>query len=211
MITPQGLGVQSSASPAAFQWVGMGSGSNADEWKIYLEPGATVEDWLVENLPPRLHERARNALDGYADDQRALDALITANAYVCPSMDLARAVQAAGGSSWMYYFSRVRPGEKAAGMGAYHGAELPYVFNTHDSWLPTAGEDRTLSAAMMGYWISFAASGDPNTSNLPRWPEFGSAGKSVMQLDTELVAIDHPSGALCAILAEKDDVEAEGA
>jgi para-nitrobenzyl esterase len=168
-------------------------GSNADEWKMYLEPGATVEDWLLENLPLRLHERARNALDGYADDQRALDALIAANAYVCPSMDLARAVEAAGGSSWMYYFSRVRPGEKAAGMGAYHGAELPYVFNTHDSWLPTDGEDRRLSDAMMGYWISFAGSGNPNASNLPLWPEFGSAGKSVMQLDTELVGIDHPS------------------
>ena len=30
---------------------------------------------------------------------------------------------------------RVREGEKAKKYGAYHGAELPYVFDTHDDWL----------------------------------------------------------------------------
>lgn len=157
-----------------------------------------------ENLPPRLHLKARKALEGYADDQRALDALITARAYVCPSLDLARAIASAGGSSWVYYFSRVRPGEKAAGMGAYHGAELPYVFNTHDTWLPTDEEDRHLSIAMMDSWISFAKYGNPNGGKLPTWPEFESPGESVMRLDSEQVAIGHPSAALCALLQEKD-------
>ena len=47
-------------------------------------------------------------------------------------------------------------------MRAYHGAELPYTFGTHPSWMPTTDVDRALTDKILGYWTSFAATGDPN-------------------------------------------------
>jgi para-nitrobenzyl esterase len=178
-------------------------GSNADEWKIYLTPEASLDAWLVESLPKNLHERARRALQSSGGDERALDAAITGQRYVCPSIDLSVATTMAGGNVWFYYFSRVRPGQKAAHMGAYHGAELPYVFDTHDSWLPTNRDDRILTSALVDYWLSFASTGNPNIAGQPAWPEFEKDSMRVMQLDTPLQVVPHPSAALCAILKEK--------
>ncbi|WP_066057864.1 carboxylesterase/lipase family protein [Halioglobus sp. HI00S01] len=181
-------------------------GSNADEWKIYLSADETLDNWLQQNLPEPLHDRARAAVEGL-DEAQALDRLITAGVYVCPSMDLAEGLAEVGANTWVYYFSRVRPGHKAEGMGAYHGAELPYVFNTHDSWLPTAAQDRALTSAMMDYWMNFARSGNPNGDDKPSWPAFKPIAGQVMQLDTQISAIAHPSASLCGILKEKDAAE----
>ena len=43
--------------------------------------------------------------------------------------------------AWVYYFSRQRTGSGVERLRAYHGAELPYVFNQHESWLPTDETD----------------------------------------------------------------------
>ena len=58
-----------------------------------------------------------------------------------------------------------------------HGAGLPYVFDTHDDWLPTAEADRALTGVMHESWARFARTGNPNpvTSDLD-WPEFGATG-----------------------------------
>lgn len=177
-------------------------GSNADEWKIYLTPGESLDSWLQQTLPKELHPQAVKAVAALGNEQRVLDALITAKAFVCPSLDLARGVTTAGAKSWVYYFSRVRPGKKASDMGAYHGAELPYVFDTHDSWLPTAQDDRILTVQMMDYWASFARNGNPNTSGLPAWPAFAEGHEQVMQLDSTLAVRPHPSAEICALLED---------
>ena len=40
------------------------------------------------------------------------------------------------------------------------------------STTPPAEEDRALSRMMMGYWVNFAAHGDPNGPGLPPWPPY---------------------------------------
>ena len=58
-----------------------------------------------------------------------------------------------------YMFSRRLPGDNA---GAFHSAELWYVFGTLDRcWRPFTDADRELSDRMLSAWTNFCKNGDP--------------------------------------------------
>ena len=146
--------------------------------------------------------------DAQTDLRSAIDRLRTADIMACPAQYLAQRLSNSGHAVWMYQFSRVRDGATAAAMRAYHGAELPYVFGTHDAWLPTSDVDRVLSQQMMRYWVSFARNGDPNGAKLPRWPSFGAAEPRVLQLDANVAPIATPEPALCALYGRQLEMRA---
>ena len=179
-------------------------GSNADEWKMYLDESASLTQWFEDSglTPDQIaalsYELGEAAL---ADERSALDRLITAQQFVCPSLALARQTRAAGAASYVYLFARQRAGEQAATMGAYHGAELPYVFNTHDSWLPTSAVDHAITERMMRAWLNFAAQGDPNpvSGDGLMWPEFDQRSLAY-RLDTTDVVLPHRDSRLCQLL-----------
>jgi para-nitrobenzyl esterase len=95
---------------------------------------------------------------------------------------------------YLYFFSRVPPGPAAARMGAFHSAEIAYVFhNTHRPGRPWEETDHQLSEIMSSYWVNFATTGDPNGKGLPVWPVFDPKADSLMSLGdkVEVAPIPH--------------------
>jgi para-nitrobenzyl esterase len=176
------------------------AGTNADEWWDYIEPDADAED--VRNQADSLsHIDSTVALAAIADEadaRRAIDRLRTADEYLCPSQWLAAAMNAAGKNAWMYYFTRVREDEGGRKVLAYHGAEYPYIFDTHDPHMATTAVDLDLTRVMQDYWTRFAATGNPNSGATPDWPTFAATGLPVQELGDRVRTIAAPESALCA-------------
>jgi len=173
-------------------------GSNADEWRMYLDEDtseADVREWLAEHRPGE--GEALMEILGDAPALTKLDRLVTARWYLCPSLEFANHVDDSGNRAWVYYFARVRSGERAAQLGAYHGAEIPYVFGKHDDWLPTDELDRGLGETIADYWVSFATKGNPNGGGRPDWPRYSVDDPAALEIGDEIATAAHPGRSLC--------------
>jgi para-nitrobenzyl esterase len=108
-------------------------------------------------------------------------------ALVCPTRTVARAIAGAGVPTYRYDFTRVTANGKMLGLGAYHSAEVAFVFGNPsvlaDDLTPA---ELPLSVAMMGYWGRMAKSGDPNGAGALAWPKYTLADETVMVLDLDL-------------------------
>ncbi|HSK43398.1 MAG TPA: carboxylesterase/lipase family protein, partial [Candidatus Binatia bacterium] len=83
--------------------------------------------------------------------------------------------------AYMYYFNRRPPGPQSARLRAFHASEIAYVFGTFVWPFPWEDTDKKLSDAMTSYWVSFAASGNPNSASLTKWPAYTAKDDQVME------------------------------
>jgi para-nitrobenzyl esterase len=91
---------------------------------------------------------------------------------------------------YRYRFDRAQPSPpNMPPLGAFHSAEVRYVFGLTDAGAPWSPADQQLSEQMQSYWVNFARSGDPNGPALPRWPAYSAAGEwPVMHLNESTAA-----------------------
>lgn len=117
--------------------------------------------------------------------------------FVCPTRRLARAfAKLSPKRTFLYTFEHVVDSSRLGlaqnyGSFAYHAAELPFVFACSpagQSCITPAGE-KNLSDAMVLYWRSFAASGQPLGPT--DWPPAGEDGNTILAFD---VALEHGGG-----------------
>ncbi len=87
-------------------------------------------------------------------------------------------------SLYLYLYDHVEPGPESTRWGAFHGSELPYVFDTLDAApdRPYTPLDRQVAHRMGGYWVNFVNTGNPNGPGLPHWPAFDAAAPAVMEI-----------------------------
>jgi para-nitrobenzyl esterase len=158
--------------------------------------GQLITESTWQSIQSGGHPGLEMIIGANADEYR--DKTATANEYLCPSQMVAATRNATGGNAWMYFFSRVREDEGASELGAYHGAEIPYAFGMHDSYMKTTEHDQALSVLMQKYWINFAATGNPNGDGLPEWPLFERPDPQVMELGDNVRPIAAIEPELCS-------------
>jgi para-nitrobenzyl esterase len=104
---------------------------------------------------------------------------------------------ALGVKAFLYYFDHGYPAADAAGLHAFHASEIPYVFGitneTPSLWpkVPAESTELKLSAAMRGYWVSFAKYGMPAMAGQPTWQPY-SLNKAYMAFLDVPVPSAHP-------------------
>jgi para-nitrobenzyl esterase len=194
-------------------------GSNRNESLMYIPEGGVLTNYLEGYFPPETWDDINVMLGANLPELAQIDRLRSAVQYTCPSLALAHAAQEAGGAAYVYRFDRVREGFDA--IGAYHGAELPYVFDTHDAWLPTSAIDHQITNALVDYWVAFLTSGSPNESQSGRtetddsemggseihsakkgramWSAWSQQQQALVIAD-EISTQTHPDAALCEFL-----------
>jgi para-nitrobenzyl esterase len=80
--------------------------------------------------------------------------------------------------------------------GAFHSSEIAFVFDNASRCINYTGgtpEALRLSARMSQAWIHFARYGNPNHSDVPKWPAFGDA-KETMIIDNTCRVKNDPEG-----------------
>ena len=185
----------------SFNNVDLMIGSNKNEDYMYIDESVTVNDInrLIENYYPEQQNQILSLLD-LEDPRLAMDRLTTNQVTLCPSVFIARSLAKNGNNVYQYHFTRMREGSEK--ILSYHGAEIPYVFNTHDEWLPTNQDDQALTEAMMEYWVEFARKGTPNSINNPTWKEFGTE-ENYLILDLPLENSSKLENEFCEIMIDE--------
>ena len=159
-------------------------GSNADEGTaLFMDlPDIDEAAWRRE-VEDAWGEQADDLLAAYAEDAadspiRARQQLLSDQYFAWEMRTWARRHSAQGDPAWLYFYSHPTDlgGEYGLSLGAFHAAEIPYVFgNPHLGFGRQAAvteSDAEVSRLMVGYWTNFAKTGDPNGAGLPAWPQY---------------------------------------
>ncbi len=176
------------------------TGSNRDEWRLYVALGydyvgnpltnAAYPQAVADFVPPGpLHDffvqllLLRYPLSNYppppgvVSAPLALGALGTDVVFSCSGRNAALLLSQRV-PTYTYEFNDANAplsfGFVPASfpLGSYHVSEVQYLFNVPGVASPFSSAQQQLSDAMISYWSQFAETGDPNASGTPVWSPY---------------------------------------
>ena len=179
-------------------------GANADEGTSLSAGREPVE--LASHrarVQEMFGELATEHLEVYpaTDAESALKASIDSAADIRFNWEMrtwARMMSTVSSDAYLYFFTRRAPGEDSA-LGAFHGAEVVYVFNNLGltPWPPNISRqfddvDRQLADLITSAWVNFASAGDPNGTGGAPWPPYDPSEDRVMVFGDTAEPMPHP-------------------
>lgn len=181
------------------------AGWNADEGSLMLlGPKRTFSQMLAETYGTQADAVARLYPHDAGTEQAALVAASGHHNIAYPTWLWAYGAARFGRKPvYLYEFDhapplpegRFGPGFDVRRAGAYHGAEIPYVFDTLDAqpgW-HISTVDRSVARQMNGYWANFILTGSPGGEGTAHWPRYvPGRGAMRMRIDDNSTAIPDP-------------------
>ena len=175
-------------------------GSNRDEARLFLVAAATID--LIDDATlaavAGVYGLSQDDLAVYrrnrpgASPGDILAAVISDWFFRIPAIRVAEARANSGApGTWMYRFDRPEPQDNHR-LGACHGAEIPYVFDTVtlDNVRARLGETPAQAVADQVHrvWVNFVTQGDPG------WARYDTASRTTALLSEAASATDDPAG-----------------
>jgi len=171
-------------------------GFNTDEWTTlrHYWPNPTVGAFqqVLRTIYGPLADRAIELYPAATDAEAipASDRWQTDWYFACPSKFVATRMAREGDPVYFYEFSRAVQAPGGELLGAYHAAELPFVWDNMaiETWAPREPYDQELADTMSAAWVRFATTGDPNGGDLPAWPLWDGDGEAFLEFGDTVAA-----------------------
>ncbi len=146
-------------------------------------------------------------LEDYDSPRWAWIAVTSDVTFTCPSVDIATLLAASQTAPvWTYHYDHAVASAAGNYLGAYHGLELLFVFQSVERAAAESGYSRTaadsaVEAAMGRAWSNFAETGDPSSGSHDlggSWPPVGSGSSETWLIADPVGAEAHPRARQCA-------------
>ncbi len=159
---------------------------------------------LIPDADKRAEVLARYPLSNYATPGAAMAELFGDGMLACPTLWAAEHF-AAHVPTFTYLFTYsdapfVFP--MPVELGAYHSAEIQYIFSRRTGG-PFNATEQALSADLLRRWTTFAATGNPNSEGQTTWPAYGPE-QSYLRLDSPSQAASQPKADACRFWRDLD-------
>ncbi len=172
------------------------TGSNKDEgsaFGFYFEPifgkGIAGRDTYASVTFPEMSADVVAATWPASNDEEgsvAFQHLFADGVFTYPQRMWARGMATVSSPAYLYYFTW-EPPVSTPGLGSFHAAEIPYIFDQYGTFgIEATDADRAFADLMSDIWVRFATTGNPNGEGLPEWPAFTAENEAYMELGPEI-------------------------
>ncbi|NWG46040.1 MAG: carboxylesterase family protein [Alphaproteobacteria bacterium] len=170
------------------------AGANSFEGSLSAAIPLPVFEEVVKANPQEISQ----AYGVAADDPKLPLLLYGDYLFVAPTRYLVGLMAEQGAPAWSYFFGYVRESFESRLPGAFHGGEVPYVFDIigdfqpnrmmqevygiEEGVYPPTARDLETARIMHAYWVNFVRTGDPNGEDLPAWPGYAEDAATLVVL-----------------------------